>query len=69
MKFFWLKVSFSRIINTIRFFFEISSCAKPFSDTLIYFIKVRIVVPKYKFFNKMTFFALEGISKKSIWDL
>jgi hypothetical protein len=29
---------------------------------LIYFIKVRIVVPKYKFSNKMTFFAQEGIS-------
>ena len=35
-----------------KIFLEIPPCAKPFSDLLIYFIKVRIFALNYKFSNK-----------------
>ena len=69
---FWLKVSFSLIIKYkyhYIFFWNIPSCAKPFSDPLIYFI-VRILVQKYKFSNKNDLLcAWRDFEKKSLWDL
>ena len=63
---FWLKVSFSITSNSTYHEFEIPPCAKPFSNPLIYFIKVRILVQISNSVTKMTFFVHGGFSKKSL---
>ena len=67
------KCDVKRFLCSIRFFrifikhtkniFEIPPCARPFSDLLIYFIKVKVNTNSVL---KMTFFAHGGISIKKI---
>ena len=64
-----LKVSFSMIINTIKNFFEINPCPKPFSDPLVSFIKVRILAGKYKFNNKDNLICAWRYFNKTLWGI
>ena len=59
------------IINNIKDTVEIDPCPKPFSDPLIYFIKVGIWVEKTKsnLVTKMTYLGMEVFQQNSLQDL
>jgi hypothetical protein len=52
-----------------KFYFEISACGMPFSDPLIYFIKLNVFAQNDKFSNKNDMFpACRDFKKKVLGE-